>query len=106
MTMKRFAIWSLAILNVLLVAGLVNQSFFSTPAHAQAGRRPSEYLMVPGDVNGLPNGVVFMLDVNSGMLSMMSYDGRQLDAAPPIDLNNILERAAATNNKDNKKGKN
>ena len=24
--------------------------------------------MVPGEVNGLPNGVVFMLDTNNGML--------------------------------------
>ena len=106
MTMKRFAIWSLAILNVLLVAGLVNQSFFSTPAHAQAGRRPSEYLMVPGDVNGIPNGVVFMLDVNSGQLSMMAFNGKELDAMPPIDLGGILERAGGGRAQDNKKGKN
>jgi hypothetical protein len=63
--------------------------------------------MVPGDVNGIPNGVVFMLDVNSGQLSMMAFDGKELDAMPPIDLNSILERAAGTGGGGNaKKGKN
>ena len=90
--MKKLALWALAALNALLLVGLVDKLFLiDTPAVAQV-RRPSEYLMMPGEVPGLPNGVVFMLDVSNGTLSMMTFDGRRLDAAPPVDLNNVFAR--------------
>jgi len=56
--MKSALLWSLLALNVALGVAVVNK--YVTPAYAQVGR-PSDYLMVPAQVNGISTGVVFIV---------------------------------------------
>jgi hypothetical protein len=89
--MKSAVLWALGALNVLLAAVLVNKYVPSQTAHAQVGR-PSDYIMVPGQLNGISNGVVFMIDTSRGELSAMSYDdtSNTLSPMPKIDLNAVF----------------
>ena len=89
--MKSAVLWALGALNVLQAAVLVNKYVPSQTAHAQVGR-PSDYIMVPGQLNGISNGVVFMIDTSRGELSAMSYDdtNNTLSPMPKIDLNQVF----------------
>ena len=89
--MKSAVLWALGALNVLQAAVLVNKYVPSQTAHAQVGRS-SDYIMVPGQLNGISNGVVFMIDTSRGELSAMSYDdtSNTLSPMPKIDLNAVF----------------
>jgi hypothetical protein len=89
--MKSAMLWGLGALNVVLAAVLVNKYVPSQTAHAQVGR-PSDYIMVPGQLNGISNGVVFMVDTSRGQLSAMSYDdtNNTLSPMPSIDLGAVF----------------
>src|SRR4051812_38015485 len=75
-SMKSVMLWALAGLNVLLAAVVINRYVPAQTAHAQVGGgvRPSDYVMVPGELNGVSTGVVFIIDTSKGELSAMSYD--------------------------------
>jgi hypothetical protein len=96
--MKSAMLWALGALNVLLAAVLINKYVPSQTAHAQVGR-PSDYLMCPGQLNGISNGVVFMIDTSKGELSAMSYDDTngQLSPMPKIDLNQVFRAGGGVN---------
>jgi hypothetical protein len=96
--MKSAVLWALGALNVILAAILINKYLPEQAAHAQAGR-PSDYIMVPGQLNGIPNGVVFMIDTSQGYLSAMSYDDtqNQLSPMPKIDLNQVFRAGGGVN---------
>jgi hypothetical protein len=96
--MKSAVLWALGALNVLLAAVLVNKYVPSQTAHAQVGR-PSDYIMVPGQLNGISNGVVFMIDTSRGELSAMSYDdsSNTLSPMPKIDLNAVFRAGGGVN---------
>jgi hypothetical protein len=95
--MKAKVLWTLVVLNVVLLSAFVLQRMGSTPAHAQAAaRRPSEYLMIPGSVSGSPSAFIYVLDTNNGTLGIMSLDNqKRLTSARSIDLNRVFEAAAS-----------
>ncbi len=88
--MKSTLLWSLVGLNLLLAAIVVARSVPVSSAQAQA-RRPSEYLMIPGKVNGLPYTVVYVVDTTNGALGAMAYDDtrKRMETMAAIDLNRI-----------------
>jgi hypothetical protein len=89
--MKSKAIWALAVVNVLLLASLCLRSL--TPsAHAQMAR-PSDYIMIPADVVGGSNAVIYMIDTREGMLNARTLDlqgNALIDLGAPIDLKRVL----------------
>jgi hypothetical protein len=88
--MKTAVLWGLAALNVALVVAVVNR--YVSPVYAQAAR-PSDYLMVPGQVTGITTGVVFIVDTNKGELSGMTYNDstNTLEPMPKIDLVRVFK---------------
>lgn len=87
--MKNKVIWALAATNVLLLLGLTTR--LTAPAQAQAAR-PSEYLMIPGDIVGGASAVIWIIDSRNRELSAVtaSQNGKNLDMMPPIDLKRLL----------------
>ena len=94
--MKRRILWALAGLNVLLVMTLAARLSSENTAHAQAPRRPSDYIMIPGEVSGGTSAVVYMIDTGNGLLGAMTYDDsrKELNTMPPIDLARVFEAGA------------
>ena len=92
MTTKRI-LWALAGLNVLLVMTLAGRLTSDNAAHAQGVKRPSDYIMIPGEVSGGTSAVVYMIDTSNGMLGAMTYDDaqRQLNTMAPIDLARVFD---------------
>src|SRR4051812_43404984 len=90
--MKSAVLWGLGALNVLLAVIVINRFIPEQRAHAQGGR-PSDYLMVPGQINGISTGVVFMVDTDKGELSAMTYDDTKnaISPMPKIDLNQVFK---------------
>jgi hypothetical protein len=93
--MKSAALWGLGALNVLLAIVLINKYLPEQRAMAQVGR-PSDYIMVPAQITGIPGGVVIMVDTSKGELSAMSYNDAQntLEPMPKIDLNQVFKAGA------------
>jgi len=91
--MKTKVLWALVALNVLLLVGLIVPLGRTNVARAQGGARPSEYLMIPGDVIGGSNAVVYIVDEEKQQLSAMALDQNagRLDAMQPIDLRRVFE---------------
>lgn len=91
--MKSVILGALAALNVLLVVILVNKFVPDNKAVAQVGR-PSDYIMIPAELNGVNTGVVFIIDTSKGELSAMSYDDvtNSLSPMPKIDLNQVFKQ--------------
>ena len=95
--MRNRILWALAGLNVLLVMTLAARLTSDNAAMAQA-KRPSDYVMIPGEVSGGASAVVYIIDTGSGQLGAMTYDdsGRQLNTMPPIDLARVFEGGAVS----------
>ncbi len=96
---KSLVLGAMIALNLLLVVFFINKNIPDQQARAQVGR-PSEYLMVPGSLNGVTTGVVFIMDTSTGKLSYVTYnDARDfLDtSAPSIDLNQVFKAASGVN---------
>lgn len=88
--MKSTVLWALAALNALLMATFLMQISKPSTAMAQAGR-PAEYLMLPGEVQGLPSSVVFVVDTSNHQLSIMTVNQQgKLEAGAPIALDRIF----------------
>jgi hypothetical protein len=87
--MKDKLIWALGALNLLLLLGLVTR--LTAPAQAQAGR-PSDYLMIPGEIIGGNNALVWVIDSRNQQLSAVSLNqqGVALDMMPPLDLKRLF----------------
>jgi len=90
--MKSKAVWLLATVNVLLLGNLCLRSL--TPAaHAQAAARPSDYLMITGEVVGGNNSIVYIVDTRNSQLGARTYDPQAkaiVDMGAPIDLSRFL----------------
>jgi hypothetical protein len=93
--MRYRILWALAGLNVLLVMTLAARLSSDNTAMAQA-KRPSDYVMIPGEVSGGSSAVVYIIDTGSGQLGAMTYDdsGKQLNTMPPLDLSRVFEGGA------------
>ena len=66
--------------------------FPTVSANAQAAR-PSDYIMIPADVVGGSNAVIYMIDTREGMLNARSLDlqgNALIDLGAPIDLKRVL----------------
>jgi hypothetical protein len=97
--MRSKTLWALGALNVVLVVALIGRVALDNPANAQqrvASARPSDYLMIPGDVSGVPAGVVYMIDTTNGLLSAVTYDdsNKRVSMMQPIELSRIFEQAS------------
>jgi hypothetical protein len=98
--MKSTVMWGLIGLNAVLL--LMFAGGFNRPnaAHAQAAfRRPADYVLIPGQVNGASTSLVYIIDATNGKLGAMGYDdsAHQLITMPSIDLNRIFTNAAQLN---------
>ena len=91
--MKKRILWALAGLNVLLVMTLAGRLTSDNMALAQGVKRPSDYIMIPGDVSGGTSAVVYMIDTSNAMLGAITYDdsAKQLNTMPPIDIGRVFE---------------
>jgi len=92
--MKTKVIWALVALNVLLLGTLaVNRSNTAEAQAAAAGARPSEYLMIPGEVISGNSAVVWIVDEENRQLSAVALDqsGKGLDAMTPINLDRVFQ---------------
>ncbi len=72
--MKTVALWSLLAINVALLTVFVYRMVPENAANAQAAGRTGDYLMIPGEVVGGVNAVVYVLDQTSHQLSVMTFD--------------------------------
>jgi hypothetical protein len=92
---KTRIVWALVWLNVaLLVVWAIRVT--SPQAVAQL-RRPGDYLMIPGEIVGGVNGVVYVVDQTNGRLTAISFDqsSNRLTNMAPLDLNQLFQAAAA-----------
>ncbi len=79
--MRNYLLTGLIIVNVIL-ACLVGVSLFHTPvAKAQPIGLAGNFLMVNGNVLGLPNDVVYVVDLTNRQLSALYYDRNIQDVA-------------------------
>jgi hypothetical protein len=94
--MRNRILWGLVALNVLLLATLVARLGGENAAVAQAPHRPSDYIMIPGEVNGSASAIVYMIDTGAGQLGAMTYDDsrKELNTMPPIDLARVFQSGA------------
>jgi len=90
--MRSKLVWALVALNALLLTTLVGQWLKPNAAVAQFApqARPSDYLIVPGTVQGSPNEVLFILDTQNALLSARMFDGQNFQDMSPIALNRIF----------------
>jgi len=94
--MKSKATWALVVLNALLLGNLAFRGL--TPvAHAQAGgARPSDYLMITGEVVGGNSALVYIVDTRNGLLNARAVDPNTKQLVDvmqqPIDLNRDMGR--------------
>ena len=92
---KSTTIWALIALNVILLLLLVSRHAINQPAMAQYGGRPGDYLMIPGNIVGGSNAVVYVVDQSSHQLAAMSYDDSmgKLDMMPAVNLDRVMSSA-------------
>jgi hypothetical protein len=106
--MKSTLLWTLAVLNVVLLITFIARIMPDNSAHAQAQaqgqqgqavRRMGDYVMIPGIISGGVNpSVVYVVDEGSGQLSAISYDEqRGMETMNPIDLQGAGAGAATPN---------
>lgn len=92
--MRSKVIWALIALNVVLLAGLIGQWLKPNAAMAQANR-PSDYILIPGTVQGSPAQAVYIIDTQNQLLSARTFNGRGFTDIKPIPLGRILNAAGA-----------
>lgn len=90
--MRSKAVWALVALNVCLLACLVGQWLRPNVASAQgaAAARVSDYMLIPGTVQGNQTQVVYMIDTGNGLLSARTFAGQGMIDMPAIDLNRLF----------------
>ena len=91
--MKSTILGALVGLNLILLLAFVARVWQETPAYAQ-NQRIGDYMLVPGEVTGQPNDVVYIVDIANRQLGAMMYDdaNKRISWIPTIDLNRIFER--------------
>ena len=93
--MKSTLLWALVALNALLLAAVIGKFVKPNNAMAQVNR-PSEYIMLPGEVTGGSSAVVYIIDTGNGQLGGLTYDdaNKNLNMMPVIDLARVFEAGA------------
>jgi hypothetical protein len=96
--MKSAALWTLIIINVVLLLSFINRVTGGNAAMAQNApkSRPGDYLMIPTEIQGSTNGVVMVVDQTEGTMSAFSYDdaNNRFDSMPKLDLNRLFNPQA------------
>lgn len=92
--MKSRILWTLAAFNLFLAIVLAARWSSPNAAMAQAAR-PSDYLMIPGEITGGSGAVVYVVDMTNGVLGGLTWDDsrREIAIMPPLDLSRFLEGA-------------
>jgi hypothetical protein len=104
--MKSKIFWSLAVLNVVLLAMFIMRQTRDNSAMAQraggvgaigAAGRAGDYVMIPGEVTGGNSEVVYVIDTVGQQLSAVAYDDatQRVDAMPPVDLGRLMQPPGA-----------
>ena len=106
--MKSTILWTLVLLNAVLVGTFIFRLFPDNAAHAQANnRRPGDYILIPGQLAGGSAAIVYVLDVSTGSLSAMSFDEPKNDIRmmAPLELARVFEAGATIGGGDRNKRK-
>ena len=96
--MKSTVLWALIFLNAILLGAFYSRVSKPNIAAAQvpaaADRRPGDYLMISGSVNGANTGIVYVVDTTNGLLGAMSYDDSRhaIDVMPVVDMNQAFNQ--------------
>ena len=95
--MKSKMLWALICVNILLAAGAAMRWVRPSAAFAQGARRPSDYVMIPGEIPGGSGAVVYVVDDTNGMLSATTFNETRgnngtLDVAPATNLNRLFDQ--------------
>jgi len=90
--MRSKMVWALVALNVLLLTALVGQWVRPNAAVAQVAARPSDYLVLPGTVQGSQTELIYMVDTQNGLLSARFFDGQAFQDMAPIPLNRVFNQ--------------
>lgn len=93
--MKSVILWSLVLLNAVLLMAFLDRVTHPQFASAQV-RRSGDYLLISGDVQGQPTSLVYVLDQSNGLLGAMSYDdsSHKLGVMPSsIDIAAVFQEA-------------
>ncbi len=90
--MKNLSFWTLMGLNLVLLTALATNLARGPVAVAQqapVANARDDYLLVPGEINGGNNAIVYVIDETTHQLSSMSYDDsmRRLTTMAPRDMN-------------------
>lgn len=95
--MKTRLLWCLIGINVALAIAVILPRISGNMAMAQRVERPSDYLLIPGEISGADRGVVFVLDTSNGMMSAFAYQDStaRLEVMPASDLVRIFEEGAS-----------
>ena len=90
--MKSFAVWSLVALNAALLMFIIDRKLPDNTAQAQMAGRPGDYLMIPGEVIGANNAIVYVVDQSNHLLSAVTYDDSSgtIATMPPLSLDRIF----------------
>lgn len=75
--------------NAALAGLLIFNAMSDNTATAQTqSRLPSEYLMIPGEVSGSPQSIIYVIDTTNDQLSALTFDsaGNEVRTMRPIDL--------------------
>jgi hypothetical protein len=93
--MKSAALWTLIIINVVLLVSFINRVTGGNVAMAQQRNRPGDYLMIPTEIQGSTNGVVMVVDQTEGTMSAFTYDdaNNRFDSMPKLDLQKLFNAA-------------
>jgi hypothetical protein len=95
--MKSAALWTLIMINVVLLVSFINRVTGGNVAMAQQRpNRPGDYLMIPTEIQGSTNGVVMVVDQTEGTMSAFTYDdaNNRFDSMPKLDLQKLFNAAA------------
>ncbi len=96
--MKSTLLWALVVLNLVLLCTFIGRVTRDNSAIAEttASRRMGDYLTIPGEVDGGPAGVVYVIDTSNELLGAMAYDdtNNRIDVMPVISLKPIFEPTA------------
>jgi hypothetical protein len=98
--MKNVLLWTLVVANALLLLSFADRFVHPSDARAQAAmRRPGDYVMISGLVNGSSAGLVYVVDTVNGQLTAMVYGqgGNQIQSMPSIDLNRVFADQSGPN---------
>jgi hypothetical protein len=90
--MKSKLVWALVALNAVLLVSLIGQWLKPNTAVAQAAGRPSDYIIIPGSIQGSPGQVIYMVDTQNAVLSARQFDGKQFQDMRPIDLRRVFNQ--------------